>query len=105
MIHMQCIDTAQRIPYLILSICSITAEIVCAGLPKRFGVPLSPPSPQKSMSTYVSDCYDSIAVFLCIHIILRFRAITAKRNIPALDKSVSHRCNENILFLLKSVCV
>ncbi|XP_041822971.1 vacuolar protein sorting-associated protein 52 homolog [Melanotaenia boesemani] len=40
----------------------------------------------KSMSTYVSDCYDSIAIFLCIHIILRFRAITAKRNIPALDK-------------------
>lgn len=40
----------------------------------------------KSMSTYVSDCYDSIAVFLCIHIILRFRAITTKRNIPALDK-------------------
>ncbi|KAF7650006.1 hypothetical protein LDENG_00133010 [Lucifuga dentata] len=40
----------------------------------------------KSMSTYVSDCYDSIAVFLCIHIILRFRAITAKRSIPALDK-------------------
>uniref|UniRef100_A0A8C6WHJ0 Vacuolar protein sorting-associated protein 52 homolog n=1 Tax=Neogobius melanostomus TaxID=47308 RepID=A0A8C6WHJ0_9GOBI len=40
----------------------------------------------KSMSTYVSDCYDSIAIFLCIHIILRFRAITAKRNIPVLDK-------------------
>ncbi|XP_061752738.1 vacuolar protein sorting-associated protein 52 homolog isoform X1 [Nerophis ophidion] len=40
----------------------------------------------KSMSTYVSDCYDSIAIFLCIHVILRFRAITAKRNIPALDK-------------------
>ncbi|XP_075907779.1 vacuolar protein sorting-associated protein 52 homolog isoform X1 [Nelusetta ayraudi] len=40
----------------------------------------------KSMSTYVSDCYDSIAVFLCIHIILRFRAITAKRSIPALNK-------------------
>ncbi|XP_072529400.1 vacuolar protein sorting-associated protein 52 homolog [Salminus brasiliensis] len=40
----------------------------------------------KNMSTYVSDCYDSIAVFLCIHIILRFKAITAKRNIPALDK-------------------
>ncbi|KAM7384874.1 hypothetical protein PAMA_011978 [Pampus argenteus] len=47
----------------------------------------------KSMSTYVSDCYDSIAVFLCIHIILRFRAITAKRNIPALDKSVLHQLN------------
>uniref|UniRef100_A0A674C9X8 Vacuolar protein sorting-associated protein 52 homolog n=1 Tax=Salmo trutta TaxID=8032 RepID=A0A674C9X8_SALTR len=42
----------------------------------------------KSMSTYVSDCYDSIAVFLCIHIILRFRAITNKRTIPALDKLV-----------------
>ncbi|KAM9384766.1 vacuolar protein sorting-associated protein 52 homolog isoform 1-T2 [Pholidichthys leucotaenia] len=40
----------------------------------------------KGMSTYVSDCYDSIAIFLCIHIILRFRAITAKRSIPALDK-------------------
>ncbi|XP_070995309.1 vacuolar protein sorting-associated protein 52 homolog [Oncorhynchus clarkii lewisi] len=40
----------------------------------------------KRMSTYVSDCYDSIAVFLCIHIILRFRAITTKRAIPALDK-------------------
>uniref|UniRef100_A0A8C1AES9 Vacuolar protein sorting-associated protein 52 homolog n=1 Tax=Cyprinus carpio carpio TaxID=630221 RepID=A0A8C1AES9_CYPCA len=40
----------------------------------------------KNLSTYLSDCYDSIAVFLCIHIILRFRAITVKRNIPALDK-------------------
>ncbi|XP_028819771.1 vacuolar protein sorting-associated protein 52 homolog [Denticeps clupeoides] len=40
----------------------------------------------KNMSTYLSDCYDSIAVFLCIHVILRFKAITAKRNIPALDK-------------------
>ncbi|XP_058264842.1 vacuolar protein sorting-associated protein 52 homolog isoform X1 [Hemibagrus wyckioides] len=40
----------------------------------------------KNISTYVSDCYDSIAVFLCIHIILRFKNITAKRNIPALDK-------------------
>lgn len=43
---------------------------------------------QKSMSTYVSDCYDGIAIFLCIHIILRFRAITTKRDIPALNKSV-----------------
>lgn len=43
---------------------------------------------QKSMSTYVSDCYDSIAIFLCIHIILRFRAITTKRDIPALNKWV-----------------
>ncbi|XP_051526785.1 vacuolar protein sorting-associated protein 52 homolog [Myxocyprinus asiaticus] len=40
----------------------------------------------KNLSTYLSDCYDGIAVFLCIHISLRFRAITVKRNIPALDK-------------------
>ncbi|NXA44091.1 VPS52 protein, partial [Eudromia elegans] len=40
----------------------------------------------KHMESYVSDCYDSIAVFLCIHIVLRFRAIMAKRNIPAVDK-------------------
>ncbi|XP_063041258.1 vacuolar protein sorting-associated protein 52 homolog [Engraulis encrasicolus] len=40
----------------------------------------------KNISTYVSDCYDSIAVFLCIHIILRFKTITTKRTIPALDK-------------------
>ncbi|XP_064407979.1 vacuolar protein sorting-associated protein 52 homolog isoform X2 [Latimeria chalumnae] len=40
----------------------------------------------KHMDTYVSDCYDSIAIFLCIHIILRFKAIMAKRNIPAVDK-------------------
>uniref|UniRef100_A0A8C7HBA1 Vacuolar protein sorting-associated protein 52 homolog n=1 Tax=Oncorhynchus kisutch TaxID=8019 RepID=A0A8C7HBA1_ONCKI len=30
--------------------------------------------------------FPCIAVFLCIHIILRFRAITTKRAIPALDK-------------------
>ncbi|XP_065146961.1 vacuolar protein sorting-associated protein 52 homolog [Paramisgurnus dabryanus] len=40
----------------------------------------------KNLATYLTDCYDSIAVFLCIHIILRFKAITAKRNVPALDK-------------------
>ncbi|XP_030053082.1 vacuolar protein sorting-associated protein 52 homolog [Microcaecilia unicolor] len=40
----------------------------------------------KHMDTYVSDCYDSIAVFLCIHIILRFKTIMTKRNIPAMDK-------------------
>ncbi|XP_048345019.1 vacuolar protein sorting-associated protein 52 homolog [Sphaerodactylus townsendi] len=40
----------------------------------------------KHMDAYVSDCYDSIAVFLCIHIVLRFKAIMAKRNVPAIDK-------------------
>ncbi|MBN3295247.1 VPS52 protein, partial [Amia calva] len=40
----------------------------------------------KQISGYVCGCYDSIAVFLCIHIILRFRAITGKRSVPALDR-------------------
>ncbi|XP_054663648.1 vacuolar protein sorting-associated protein 52 homolog [Grus americana] len=40
----------------------------------------------KHMDTYVYDCYDGIAVFLCIHIVLRFKAIMAKRNIPAVNK-------------------
>ncbi|NXO01297.1 VPS52 protein, partial [Rhinopomastus cyanomelas] len=40
----------------------------------------------KHMEGYVSDCYDSIAIFLCIHIVLRFRAIMTKRNIPAVDR-------------------
>ncbi|XP_077180625.1 vacuolar protein sorting-associated protein 52 homolog [Paroedura picta] len=40
----------------------------------------------KHMDAYVSDCYDSIAIFLCIHIVLRFKAIMAKRNVPAIDK-------------------
>ncbi|KAH0630705.1 hypothetical protein JD844_014000 [Phrynosoma platyrhinos] len=38
------------------------------------------------MDAYVSDCYDSIAIFLCIHIVLRFKTIMAKRNVPAIDK-------------------
>ncbi|NXD46891.1 VPS52 protein, partial [Copsychus sechellarum] len=40
---------------------------------------------QKHMESYVSDCYDAIAVFLCIHLVLRFRALMAKRNVPAVD--------------------
>ncbi|XP_057257173.1 vacuolar protein sorting-associated protein 52 homolog, partial [Pezoporus wallicus] len=40
----------------------------------------------KHMDTYVSACYDAIAVFLCIHIVLRFRTIMAKRNVPAADR-------------------
>lgn len=40
----------------------------------------------KHMDTYVSACYDGIAVFLCIHIVLRFRSIMAKRNVPAVER-------------------
>ncbi|KAF4013278.1 hypothetical protein G4228_004693 [Cervus hanglu yarkandensis] len=41
---------------------------------------------QKHLESYLVDCYDAIAVFLCIHIVLRFRNITAKRDVPALDR-------------------
>lgn len=44
---------------------------------------------QKHLESYLADCYDAIAVFLCIHIVLRFRNIAAKRDVPALDRSLS----------------
>nr|XP_054412741.1 vacuolar protein sorting-associated protein 52 homolog isoform X1 [Pongo abelii] len=40
----------------------------------------------KHLDSYLADCYDAIAVFLCIHIVLRFRNIAAKRDVPALDR-------------------
>ncbi|XP_051632223.1 vacuolar protein sorting-associated protein 52 homolog isoform X2 [Manacus candei] len=40
----------------------------------------------RHMEGFVSDCYDGIAVFLCIHLVLRFRNIMAKRNVPAMDR-------------------
>lgn len=41
---------------------------------------------RKHLESYLADCYDAIAVFLCIHIVLRFRNIAAKRDVPALDR-------------------
>ncbi|XP_059255986.1 vacuolar protein sorting-associated protein 52 homolog isoform X2 [Mustela nigripes] len=40
----------------------------------------------KHLESYLTDCYDAIAVFLCIHIVFRFRNIAAKRDVPALDR-------------------
>ncbi|KAK1338545.1 hypothetical protein QTO34_001662 [Cnephaeus nilssonii] len=40
----------------------------------------------KHLESYLADCYDAIAVFLCIHIVLRFRNIATKRDVPALDR-------------------
>ncbi|XP_054716270.1 vacuolar protein sorting-associated protein 52 homolog [Uloborus diversus] len=40
----------------------------------------------KNMETYVQDCYDSIALFLSIHIIHRYQVLMHKRNVPSLDK-------------------
>lgn len=44
------------------------------------------------MEEYVGDSYDSIAMFLSVHIVYRYRAIMAKRGIPCLDRSVSIYC-------------
>jgi len=41
------------------------------------------------MDTYAAECYDSVALFLCIHIIHRYKVIMHKRNAPVLDKSVT----------------
>ncbi|XP_035210728.1 vacuolar protein sorting-associated protein 52 homolog isoform X3 [Stegodyphus dumicola] len=40
----------------------------------------------KNMEQYVQDCYDSIALFLSIHIIHRYQVLMHKRDVPALDK-------------------
>ena len=44
---------------------------------------------QKHMDVYVNDCFDSIAIFLCIHIMFRYKNIMHKRSVPALDKWVA----------------
>ena len=38
------------------------------------------------MEVYVDSCYDSIAMFLCIHLIKRYQALMHKRNVSALNK-------------------
>lgn len=40
----------------------------------------------KSIETYVTDCYDTIALFLCIQLILRYQIMCHKRCVSALDK-------------------
>eukprot|EP00794_Sanderia_malayensis_P015923 gene15923-17524_t len=40
----------------------------------------------KHMESYVPTCYDAIAIFLCIHIIHRYKIIMLKREVPALEK-------------------
>ncbi|KAG0431948.1 hypothetical protein HPB47_021262 [Ixodes persulcatus] len=42
----------------------------------------------KHVELYVQDCYDSIALFLCIHIIHRFQLLMHERSVPALDRQV-----------------
>ncbi|EDS27049.1 vacuolar protein sorting [Culex quinquefasciatus] len=40
----------------------------------------------KNLETYVQDCYDTIALFLCIQLCLRYQLMCHKRCVPALDK-------------------
>ena len=49
-------------------------------------VPSFIPRQQKQMETYLESCFDAIGIFLCIHIVHRYRILMHKRNVPALDK-------------------
>ncbi|XP_063234732.1 vacuolar protein sorting-associated protein 52 homolog isoform X2 [Bacillus rossius redtenbacheri] len=40
----------------------------------------------KNMEAYTQDCYDTIALFLCLHLILRYQMMCHKRAVPALDR-------------------
>lgn len=40
----------------------------------------------KNLETYVVDCYDTIALFLCLQLILRYQIMCHKRCVNALDK-------------------
>ncbi|RZC37768.1 vacuolar protein sorting-associated protein 52 -like [Asbolus verrucosus] len=40
---------------------------------------------KKNLETFVGDCYDTIALFLCYHLILRYKIMCHKRCVPALD--------------------
>ncbi|XP_046675531.1 vacuolar protein sorting-associated protein 52 homolog [Homalodisca vitripennis] len=40
----------------------------------------------KNLKTFVSSCYDSIALFLCMHLVLRYQLLCHKRAVPALDQ-------------------
>ncbi|EDW03829.1 vacuolar protein sorting-associated protein 52 homolog [Drosophila grimshawi] len=40
----------------------------------------------KNLETSIHDCFDTIAMFLCIHLIFRYQLMCHKRCVPALDK-------------------
>ncbi|XP_055640876.1 vacuolar protein sorting-associated protein 52 homolog [Toxorhynchites rutilus septentrionalis] len=40
----------------------------------------------KNLELFVQDCYDTIALFLCIQLCLRYQLMCHKRCVPALDK-------------------
>lgn len=40
----------------------------------------------KNLETYVANCYDMIALFLCIHLVVRYQLLCHRRAVPALDQ-------------------
>ncbi|XP_003485035.1 vacuolar protein sorting-associated protein 52 homolog [Bombus impatiens] len=40
----------------------------------------------KNLQSFVENCYDTIALFLCLHLVMRYRLTCHKRAVPALDK-------------------
>lgn len=52
---------------------------------------------QKNLEAYISTCYDSIAIFLCLHLVVRYKLMCHKRSVPALDLYWS-----NVEMILKS---
>ncbi|XP_043280864.1 vacuolar protein sorting-associated protein 52 homolog [Venturia canescens] len=40
----------------------------------------------KNLQHFVDDCYDTIALFLCLHLVMRYQMTCHKRAVPALDK-------------------
>nr|CAI5852852.1 unnamed protein product [Callosobruchus analis] len=52
---------------------------------------------QKNIESYVSSCYDSIAIFLCFHLVLRYKIMCHKRCVPALDQYWEHLEKEVLL--------
>lgn len=40
----------------------------------------------KHVASYTADCYDAIALFLCVHIVLKYRILMQSREVPALNQ-------------------
>lgn len=61
----------------------------------------------KNLQSFVEDCYDTIALFLCLHLVKHYQLICHKRTVPALDKywetltaTIWPRYCLNIIFIL-----
>lgn len=39
----------------------------------------------KNLETFVQNCYDTIALFLCVHLVMHYQLLCHKRAVPALD--------------------